>query len=307
MGGIEESLFPGSSETGTKRKWLTTSKASTPDSDDDLLLRSEKRRKRVRICALAVALIFGILLVKALTRQPVTEVVQSIEIPAEVTADTAAASSVAEIVARNYLTLDEKDGREKRLDMVWNSPGSGGWNGKGASEVHGDVFTVAAKPLSETEIDVTVAVLSSYEGTDPMWTGVLVPMQVREGYASVRDIPRIVGLPQPAEIVPVSADSFDNELTSLSAESVSQFFHAWSTGDATAVVAPGATIPEPPAGWGSAELKRWKVIAGEGDRRTGYATVTWTLGEATLDTSYTVDISEVRAGGSTRWQVANIR
>lgn len=267
-----------------------------------LTKRHQWRRQAWRWALIVLVLALIVMLMRLAGRAPVTEVVQSVDIPVSATVDVSTASSVAESVARNWLIFDAD--REQRLTPNWDGPGTAGWNGSGAASVSGWTYTVATSVINETDIDVTVAVFSQPEHGASDWVGVLVPMQLTQGRASVRAEPKIVGIPAPAPLRGADLGDTDTDLSAATLDNVSQFFTAWSGGDASGVVAPGAVIASPPSDWGSATVITWKVAQGSGDTRRGTATVTWTIGDSTLTTTYTVTIARVSAGSADRWQVS---
>ncbi len=222
--------------------------------------------------------------------------------------DAAAAASTAEYVARAWLTLDDPASRTSRLSRAWAEPGTAGWTGDGRLETRGSTYVVATEVVDEDAINVTVAVyVVGGEDSPAGWVGVLVPMQLVDGTASVRAEPKLVGVPDPASLPAVPLVEEDRTLTGETRSDVDRFFTAWAGGDATGVTAPGVDLPTPPAGLASVELTAWSVTAGSGDTRTGTATVRLTIGQATITSTYQVEITRVTtADGADRWQVTNI-
>ncbi|RTE49062.1 hypothetical protein [Actinobaculum sp. 352] len=222
--------------------------------------------------------------------------------------DAAAVASTAEYVARAWLTLDDPSSRASRLSRAWDEPGTAGWSGEGGLETRGSTYVVATEVVDEDVIDVTVAVyVAGGEDGPAGWVGVLVPMQLVDGRASVRAEPKLVGVPDPARLPAVPLVEEDRTLTGETRSDVDRFFTAWASGDATGVTAPGVEIPTPPAGLAAAELTAWTVTAGSGDTRSGTATVRLTIGQATITSTYQVEITRVTTSdGADRWQVTNI-
>ncbi len=221
--------------------------------------------------------------------------------------DTVAASSTAEYVARNWISLDDPTNRTARLARVWDGASNLNWNGEGSIELKGSTYTAATHVIDENSIDVTVALYIAQGEETAGWIGVLVPMQVEDGAASVRAEPKIVGLPDPAALPASSPQNTDSDLAKDTRTDVERFFTAWAEGDASGVTAPGVEIPTPPGNLASVTVTSWDVIAGSGGTRHGIAEVRLQIGEATLTSSYDVEITRVTSsGGADRWQVTTI-
>lgn len=225
-----------------------------------------------------------------------------------VSVDVTAASSTAEYVARNWISLDEPEKRSGRLARVWDGADNPNWNGEGTVTLQGTAYTASTEIIDETNVDVTVAVYVSQGEKKAGWIGVRVPMQVTDGVASVRADPKIVGLPDPAPLQARSAVQDDRELAQETRGDIDRFFTAWADGDAEGVTAPGIDIPTPPASLGTIEVTDWDVLAGTGDTRNGIAQITYKIGEETTITStYDVEITRVTtSNGNDRWQVTTI-
>ena len=228
--------------------------------------------------------------------------------PATIATDTSAASSTAEYVARNWIALDDPANRTARLSRVWADAENPNWNGAGTLDLKGSTYTVATHVIDEQTVDVTVAVYIARGEEAVGWIGVLVPIQLIDGAASVRAEPKIVGLPDPEPAPVPTPDNTDSDLSTQTRTDVDRFFTAWSDGDAFGVTAPGVEIPAPPPSFGTATVTSWDVLAGTGDTRHGIAQVRFEIGdETTITTTYEVEITRVTAsGGNERWQVATI-
>ena len=231
-------------------------------------------------------------------------------IPDVVNADTAAAASTAEYVARSWLTLDDPGAREGRLSGAWADPRDAGWNKQGSLST-GNSYVVAVDRLTANTMDVTVAVSVFLDPNNKDaasgWVGVLVPIQTSNGTASVRAVPRIVGLPDPAPFPAVKTLIEDPRMSSETRSDAERFFTAWAEGDASGVSAPGADIPAPPA-LGKVTLTSWSVGEGSEDTRQATADITWQVGAVTLRSSYNLTLTKVSAadGNAARWQVSDI-
>ena len=221
--------------------------------------------------------------------------------------DTTAASSTAEYVARNWITLDEPAKRSGRLARVWEGADNPNWDGEGSLELKGSAYTAATEIINDKSVDVTVAVYVSHGDDNAGWIGVLVPIQLDEGAASVRAEPKIVGLPDPAPLQPGGAQETDRALADSTQSDIERFFAAWADGDADGITAPGTDIPTPPASLGNVEVTSWDVTAGTGDTRHGTAQIQYKIGKATITSTYDVDITRVTSStGQNRWQVSSI-
>lgn len=230
---------------------------------------------------------------------------QSMVLPETVGVDVVGASAVAEDVAWAFMNLDDPEAREARLEMVWAKPESS-WDGKGSITVDpAGVYTVKTTVRDAMHVDVLVAVHVSTD-TGASWVGVLVPISVASQGAVVAGAPSIVGLPKPGVIEASTLPESDVQLTADTKVGIEAFFKAWAAGDVSALCAPGAVIPAPPAGLGTVMLDSWKAFEGAGATRTGQAHVTWSIGGAQLASTYTLTLTQVSGGDASRWQVSSL-
>ena len=194
---------------------------------------------------------------------------------------------------------------------MWKGAGTAGWDGTGRLSVSA-VYTARTTVMSAERIDVLVAVFVTNEDDTAAkarasgWVGVLVPIQVTDEAVSAAGEPAIVGLPDPAPVPDQDRGDIDAALSAETKADAAAFVAAWAGGDATALAAPGATIPAPSLVGASASLDEWRVTKGDGDQRRALAAITWTLGDAKISSHYAVTITRVEAGDASRWQISSI-
>lgn len=230
---------------------------------------------------------------------------QSMVLPETVGVDVAGASAVAEEAAWAFLNLDDPTVREARLETVWSVPTSS-WDGKGSITVDpARVYTVKTTVKDASSVDVLVAVHVSSDTASSL-VGVLVPVALTGQGAAVVGAPSIVGLPAPAELDAPATPTADAQLTSDTKADIEAFFKAWAAGDVSALAAPGATIPAPPASLGTLTVDSWRAFEGTGSSRAGQAHVTWLIGGAQLSSTYTLTLTQVSGGDASRWQVSSL-
>lgn len=236
------------------------------------------------------------------------QVAPEVELPQSWGVDRAAAASVAEWTAREFLSLTGRDERQSGLAQTWANPADG-WSGQGALEVTGS-YVARTTPLDGGRVDVLVAVRvqGAADTTAPVdgWVGVLVPVGVTGQRASVAGEPAIVGLPAAEQTDRPERVDVDQALTSETLDGAKAFVAAWAAGDARAVAAPGADIPAPALRGASAVLDEWRVAQGEGDARTAQAAITWRIGASSIQCHYTLGLTRVASGASQRWQISSI-
>lgn len=238
------------------------------------------------------------------------QVVPEVELPQSWGVDRAAAASVAEWTAREFLSLTGRDERQSGLAQTWGNPADG-WSGQGALEVTGS-YVARTTPLDGGRVDVLVAVrVSNAADTKATasvdgWVGVLVPVGVTGQRASVAGEPAIVGLPAAEQTNRPERVDVDQALTDETHDGAKAFVAAWAAGDARAVAAPGADIPAPALRGASAVLDEWRVAQGEGDARTAQAAITWRIGASSIQCHYTLGLTRVASGASQRWQISSI-
>lgn len=238
------------------------------------------------------------------------QVAPEVELPQSWGVDRAAAASVAEWTAREFLSLTGRDERQSGLAQTWGNPADG-WSGQGALEVTGS-YVARTTPLDGGRVDVLVAVrvqgVADTKASAPVdgWVGVLVPVGVTGQRASVAGEPAIVGLPAAPEAARPERVDVDRALTDETHDGAKAFVAAWAAGDARAVAAPGADIPAPALRGASAVLDEWRVAQGEGDARTAQAAITWRIGASSIQCHYTLGLTRVASGASQRWQISSI-
>lgn len=287
-------------------------RAVEPDSVGDsgtlkLVPRPGRGGEAVRaVGVLALLVLAGLGVRSAIAPPPASAQVQSGAQVSVEQVDTAGAAAVATRSATAWLTLDSPQSRDQRLGEAW-AGSDDVWNGKGRLGI-GQAYAVKTTVVSSTRVDVLVAVWADSEGeglTDG-WVGVLMPMDVSQDHPSVAATPTIVGLPEQSALPEAADIEEDPALAEQTRADIEAFFQAWSSGDVSALVAPGSTINPPRTGIGKAAVETWKVETGTGSTRSGQATVTWTIGEAQIRCRYTVKLTQVSSATGTRWQVLEI-
>ncbi|MCY1649213.1 conjugal transfer protein [Streptomyces sp. SL203] len=238
----------------------------------------------------------------------------------------AEAQAVATRFARAYLGWDEakKEERAALLASVLpaNSDTDMGWDGNGRQ----DVLTVQPGAVTlgnDHQARVRVEVLirtAAVEGagdkdkkapaaeSPARWVGLDVPVVQTAGRVIVTGPPGLVGIPTSGPKAPeIPTTQTDTELTAQTQEAVAKFFKAYAGGDTEAVTAPGASVPPLPEGVIYQALASWSIDTGAGDDRVGTARVSWTLGGATVEQVYRVELTQVSSSDAQRWQVADVR
>lgn len=285
-------------------------------TNQDLVLLQDGRRHKIGRVLQAVAVTALVILaglgVRSLFASP-HQVVSpqsgaAVEIPETLGVDTVAASEVAQSIARAYLTLDDPNARKHRLEQTWGQAGNAGWDGQGSLSLSGNAYTVATTVLDGHRVDVTVAVYANVDAEKGLggWIGVKVPIQLTNGHASAAGSPRIVGLPAPEPLPNTEKSEADADLTAKTRDAVAAFFTAYATGDVSAVAAPGATI-NAPRPIGQISLTDWRAYKGDGQIRTGIATIIWHIGGAQLTHTYDITLAEVSSTAGSKWQVQEVK
>lgn len=267
------------------------------------------RGQRLMRAAMAAGIAFFAVIGAVRTFAPrAAQVAPEVELPQSWGVDRAAAASVAEWTAREFLSLTGRDERQSGLAQTWANPADG-WSGQGALEVTGS-YVARTTPLDGGRVDVLVAVrvAADPKASAPVdgWVGVLVPVGVTGQRASVAGEPAIVGLPAAEQTDRPERVDVDQALTSETLDGAKAFVAAWAAGDARAVAAPGADIPAPALRGASAVLDEWRVAQGEGDARTAQAAITWRIGASSIQCHYTLGLTRVASGASQRWQISSI-
>lgn len=281
---------------------------ASPQSKTQLVTIGAKRPSRWRAALASVAVVALVVLAAmsvARVFHPPAPSIEYVQPEQTRTPDVASSVAVAQSVARAFVNLDDEANRDARLALNWDSP-TNTWGGQGNLSTQGNAYTVGARILSETRVDVTVATYVLTSSGAGNWVGVLVPMMEENGRASVAGAPKIVGIPAPVSAPVETLPEADRELTQTTRVDVEAFFTAWASGDATALIAPGATIATPPAGIVTATLNAWTMHAGDGQSRTGTATVALDFSGTTLTCTYTVTLAEIRGETGSRWQVSDL-
>ncbi|MGW1976659.1 conjugal transfer protein [Streptomyces sp. NPDC001889] len=226
------------------------------------------------------------------------------------------ARRVAARFARSYMTWnqDQPQAREEELarDLPKGADTKAGWNGQGvqlvAQTVPGEVVHTRPREARVT-VDVRVSATAGtgkQARTQSQWRGLEVPVAETGGRVIVTGPPALVGLPEPVDYTPPSAPDTDSALSEATRQSVGDFLTAWAAGSEDQAAAPGAAIAPLGQGMSLGSLESWRVQEGSGDKRTGAATVRWKTAGAQLQQTYEVTVTQVRAGGASRWQVWSV-
>ncbi|MCT9093901.1 conjugal transfer protein [Streptomyces sp. ASQP_92] len=236
-----------------------------------------------------------------------------------------AAQAVAARFARAYLGWDESKVQEREQLLAAVLPPDAdttmGWNGHGRQDVLA-VQPGAVTKTNNAQARVRVeALVRPVAGAEPAkdkaatpaqeaarWVGLDVPVAESAGQIVVTGRPGLVGIPKHGPKAPdTPTTQTDPELSTQTNGAVDKFFAAYAAGDTDAVTAPGASVPALPAGVEYKGLVSWSADTGSGDRRTGTALVSWSLGGASVEQVYRVTITRVSTSDAHRWQVYDVR
>ncbi|MFK0296343.1 conjugal transfer protein [Streptomyces sp. NPDC090442] len=220
------------------------------------------------------------------------------------------AQQVAARFARSYMTWNEKapQAREKELaaDLPKDADAKAGWDGKGvqlvAQTIPGAVTQTGTK-RARVLVSVRVSTPTGKGQSVSSWRGLQVPVAQSGGRVLVTGQPALVGMPIPVTYAVPEPPETDSELSEATRKTVQDFLAAWAAGTEEQAAAPGADIAPLGGGVRLYGVDTWAVQAGSGDKRVGLATVRWRLGGAQLQQSYRITLTQVSAGGASRWQV----
>ncbi|MXG30373.1 conjugal transfer protein [Streptomyces sp. YIM 132580] len=231
----------------------------------------------------------------------------------------AEAQAVAARFARAYLSWDETKASERAGLLASVLPAGAdaamGWDGRGRQ----DVVTVQPGKVTPgksrqalVRVDVLTRAAEAPAAKQPAqparWVGLDVPVVETAGRVIVTGRPGLVGIPDTGPKAPdLPIAQADPDLSTRTEATIGKFFGAFAAGDVESVTAPGATVPGLPDGIAYKGLSSWAVDAGSGEDRTGTAVVTWTLGGATVEQVYRVELTQVSSADAQRWQVADVR
>ncbi|MEV1040463.1 conjugal transfer protein [Streptomyces sp. NPDC050204] len=224
-----------------------------------------------------------------------------------------AAQQVAARFARSYLTWSHNDSKvrdsELAADLPKGADAKAGWDGNGtqlvAQTIPGRV-TQTRPHQARVSVDVRVSAVTGTGArarTVSSWRGLEVPVAESGGRVLVTGQPALVGVQQPVEWTEPEPPDTDAGLGQSTRGAVEAFFKVWAAGTADQATAPGARIAPLGDGMSLHSVDAWTVETGSGARRSGIASVRWRLAGAVLQQSYRVTITQVSAGGVSRWQV----
>lgn len=231
------------------------------------------------------------------------------EVPQSWGVDMTAAASVAERVARDYVSVGDGSARTAALSQTWAGAGNAGWDGAGKLAVVDSYIASSTVQGERVNVLVAVEVATPPEAKTETngWVGVLVPIANPTTTPSVAGSPVLVGLPAaPTSSSAAIAHETDQELTETTRADVEAFARAWPGGDVDALVAPGGSVDAPALTGASAKVTSWRVYAGNSESRQAALSIAWKLGDATRTSQYTVTIVPVKAHDATRWQIFSI-
>ncbi|MFJ4679162.1 conjugal transfer protein [Kitasatospora sp. NPDC088783] len=223
------------------------------------------------------------------------------------------AQRVAARFARSYLTWSSSAPkvRETELasDLAKGLDLKMGWNGQGFQQVAQSI-PGRVEQLGGNRARVLVDVRVSYttgqganQQTVADWRSLQIPVASVGDRVVVTGQPALVGDPVPVPGPSASIPEPDLALSSSTRETVKGFLAAWAAGTESQATAPGASIAPLGGGAGLQALDAWSVDPGDGDRRTGTATVRWRIAGAELQQTYRITLAKVSAAEATRWQV----
>lgn len=146
--------------------------------------------------------------------------------------------------------------------------------------------------------------------TTTRWVALSVPVQVVSERPVVAGSPAFVSLPKPgrASSPPAPGDT-DEAVTTRTESGATAFFKAYAGSDGAALeqaTAPGASLQPLGSTIKFSALRDWRVETGGDKRRTGHATVTWQVGESTVEQNYRVTLASISSGGTTSWRVSSV-
>lgn len=146
--------------------------------------------------------------------------------------------------------------------------------------------------------------------TSTRWVALSVPVQVVADRPVVAGTPAFVSLPRPGRVIEPPKDEPTDEATTRATEAgVEAFFKAYAGSDGAALeqaTAPGSSLRPLGAGIEFSALRDWRVETGGADHRTGHATVTWSIGDSTVDQNYRVTLASISSGTQESWRVSSV-
>ena len=226
------------------------------------------------------------------------------------------ASGVAERFTESYLTWDAANPGERSAALALDVPSVGnddkfGWDGTGVQAATG-ARTLSVDATSDTEATVTVVahITTQLPEGEPTsrWTALAVPVAVSGARVVVIGQPASVAVP---DAIGYEADARPNEDTKTARateEYAESFFIAYGRdADVSPVTAPGSGITGLDGIYEFSTLKSWTVYEGKGDNRSARAVVQWIdAAGSTIEQTYSLTLTKVSGGASTRWQIASI-
>lgn len=234
------------------------------------------------------------------------------------------AQAVASRFARAYLEWNENKVQERAQLLASVLPSGAdtemGWDGHGQQDVEA-VQPGAVTPGKAHQARVRVDVLTrpyaeggkgkkkdGPKAEAPHWMGLEVPVVETGGQVIVIGEPGLVGISAKGPKVPgLPMQQTNAELSGETKDVVVKFFRAFAEGDTDSVTAPGANVPALPEGVKYTGLASWSADSGSTDEaRTGTAHVTWSIGGASIEQTYRVELTRVSSVNGQRWQVADV-
>jgi hypothetical protein len=234
------------------------------------------------------------------------------------------AQAVASRFARAYLEWD-KDKAQERAQLLASVLPSGadmemGWDGHGRQDVEAvQPGAVTLGKARQARVRVDVLTRPYAEGGKgkkkdgptaeaSRWLGLEVPVVETGGRVIVTGEPGLVGISAKGPKTPdLPTQQTDAKLSGETKGSVDKFFRAFAEGDTEGVTAPGASLPALPEGVKYTGLASWSADRGSTDEgRAGTARVTWSIGGASIEQTYRVELTRVSSVNGQRWQVADV-
>lgn len=146
--------------------------------------------------------------------------------------------------------------------------------------------------------------------TSTRWVALSVPVQVVADRPVVAGTPAFVSLPRPGRAVEPPKDEPTDEATTRATEAgVEAFFKAYAGSDGAALeqaTAPGSSLRPLGQAVEFSALRDWRVETGGADQRTGHATVTWRVGESTVEQNYRVTLASISSSTQESWRVSSV-
>lgn len=270
----------------------------------------------LRIALIVVLAVFVVAGVRAVFLPDDTDVA-AVDIDPRTLFPDAEGAATAERFTESYLTWDEDNPGARAaaiaLDVTTlDSDGRLGWDGSG-KQTASDARVMSMEISDENTATATVsAQITTTVGDDETSTAVValdVPLIVAGDRVIVTGQPAFVAVPQPVSAdVEANATPTDSAVTSETSEYADTFFTAYGRDDdVTAMTAPDSSISGLGGTMQLEEIVEWTVYDGSDETRDARAVVAWLgPGDTIVRQTYTLTLTQVSGGSSSRWQISQI-